>query len=63
MSTVEFVWDVRNIEHLGRHNITPREAEEAILLDSLEAALQRHADEDRVLCFGRTANGRLPTIV
>jgi uncharacterized DUF497 family protein len=56
---VEFVWDASNIEHLGRHKITPQEAEEAILLDSLEPDLQRHSDEDRVLCFGRTAKGRL----
>lgn len=60
---VEFIWDAGNIGHLGRHRITPQEAEEAILLDSLEPDLQQHCDEDRVLCFGRTTNGRLLTII
>ena len=59
----KFRWDAANIEHLGRHKITPQEAEEAILLDSLESDLQPHAHEDRVLCFGRTAKGRLLTII
>lgn len=63
MSNVEFTWDASNIEHLGRHKITPQEAEEAILLDSLEFELQQHSDEERVLCFGRTAKGRLLTVI
>ncbi|MCC6363192.1 MAG: BrnT family toxin [Bryobacterales bacterium] len=60
---MEFVWDARNIEHLKRHKITPQEAEETILLDCLESDLQQHAGEERVLCFGRTAQGRLLTII
>jgi uncharacterized protein len=63
MSIVEFIWDANNVEHLGRHKITPTEAEETILLDSLEPDLQQHSDEARVLCFGRTAKGRLLTII
>jgi uncharacterized protein len=57
------MWDASNTEHLGRHRITPQEAEEAVLLDSLEPDLQRRSGEARVLCFGRTAAGRLLTIV
>ena len=60
---MEFLWDAANIAHLGRHKITPQEAEEAILLDSVEFELQQHRGEERVLCFGRTACGRLLTIV
>ena len=63
MSIVEFIWDASNIEHLRRHKITPQEAEEAILLDSLEPGLQQHSEEESVLCFGRTAKGRLLTII
>jgi uncharacterized DUF497 family protein len=48
---------------LRRHKIRPQEAEEAILLDSLETDLQQHSQEDRVLCLGRTANGLLLAII
>jgi uncharacterized DUF497 family protein len=50
-------------KHLGRHKITPQEAEEVLLLDSLESEIQEHVGQQRVLCFGRTARGRLLTIV
>jgi uncharacterized DUF497 family protein len=60
---VEFRWDASNIEHLGRHKITAQQAEEAILLDSVETDLQQHSGEQRVLCLGRTASGRLLTII
>ncbi|MCZ2146484.1 MAG: BrnT family toxin [Bryobacterales bacterium] len=60
---MEFIWDAANARHLGRRKITPQGAEETILLDSLESEFQHHADEQRVLCFGRTATGRLLTII
>lgn len=60
---MEFVWDTANIGHLARHKMTLQEAEEAVLPDSLESEFQHHAGEERVLCFGRTANGRMLTII
>ena len=63
MSMVGFLWDANNMEHLGRHKITPQEAEEAVLLDSMEPDIQQRAGEDRVVCFGCTASGRLLTII
>ena len=63
MSGMEFVWDASNIEHLRRHKITPQEAEEAIQIEALVQEIQDHPTEGRVLCFGRTAKGRLLTIV
>jgi hypothetical protein len=53
---VTFDWDAANIQHLARHRVTPKEAEEAVLIDPLVAGVQSHETEDRILCFGR---GRL----
>jgi predicted DNA binding CopG/RHH family protein/uncharacterized DUF497 family protein len=59
---VEFNWDAENRKHIARHGIAPEEAEEAVLIDPLEAGAQ-HENEERVLCFGRTKLGRLLTIL
>jgi uncharacterized DUF497 family protein len=63
LSTVDFEWDAVNAKHLRRHRITQAEAEEAILIDSVEMGIQRHPTEDRVLSTGRTTKGRLLTII
>ena len=63
MTIVKFVWDAENTRHLARHKITPQEAEEAIQIEPLVQEFQEHSSEDRVLCFGRTAKGRLLTII
>jgi len=60
---VEFDWDAANLRHLARHGIAPEEAEEAVLIEPLEADVQEHGSEERVLCFGRTKSGRLLTIL
>lgn len=60
---MEFAWDAENRKHIARHAITPKEAEEAALIEPLEAAVQQHESEERVLCFGRTKAGRLLTIL
>ena len=60
---MEFDWDAANVQHIARHDISPREAEEAVLIEPLEADVQRHESEARVLCFGRTRSGRLLTIL
>lgn len=59
---MEFDWDAGNLKHIARHGVTPREAEEAVLIEPLEADVQPHESEERVLCFGRQ-NGRLLTIL
>jgi uncharacterized DUF497 family protein len=56
---MEFDWDEENEQHIARHGINPKEAEEAILIEPLEADVQPHESEERVLCFGRTNSGRL----
>ena len=60
---MEFDWDAENRKHIRRHGITPKEAEEAVLIEPLEARVQQHKDEERVLCFGRTKSERLLTIL
>lgn len=58
-----FDWDAANKKHIARHSVTPAEAEQAIQIDPLVADIQSHETEDRVLCFGRTAAGRLLTVL
>jgi uncharacterized DUF497 family protein len=60
---VTFDWDAANIQHLAWHGITPKEAEQAVLIDPLVAGVQSHEAEDRILCFGRTVSGRLLTVL
>jgi uncharacterized DUF497 family protein len=60
---MEFDWDAGNSKHLARHGIVPEEAEEAVLIEPLEADVQPHESEERVLCFGRTKSGRLLTVL
>jgi hypothetical protein len=60
---MEFDWDADNVQHIARHGINPKEAEEAVLMGPLEADVQSHEGEERVLCFGRTKSGRLLTIL
>jgi uncharacterized DUF497 family protein len=60
---MEFDWDADNLQHIARHGINPKEAEEAVLIEPLEADVQPHESEERVLCFGRTRSGRLLTIL
>ena len=60
---MEFDWDADNVQHIARHGIDPEEAEEAVLIEPLEADVQPHESEERVLCFGRTKSARLLTIL
>jgi len=60
---MEFEWDAGNRKHIGRHAITPEEAEEAVTFEPLEADVQQYETEQRVLCFGRTKTGRMLTVL
>jgi len=37
---VSFDWDAANIQHFARHGVTPREAEQAVVIDPLVAGVQ-----------------------
>jgi hypothetical protein len=58
-----FEWDEGNREHIARHRISPREAEEVILRDPLDIELQHEGVEERLLHLGETARGRILQIV
>ena len=60
---MEFDWDADNLKHIARHSVTPEEAEQAVLIEPLEADVQPHEKEERVLCFGRAKSGRLLTVL
>jgi len=60
---MEFDWDAGNLKHIARHGISRDDAEEAVLIEPLEADTQQHEAEERVLCFGRTRSGRLLTVL
>ena len=38
---MEFDWDADNLQHIARHGINPKEAEEAVLIEPLEAIFNR----------------------
>jgi uncharacterized DUF497 family protein len=53
----EFDWDESNIRHLARHDVSPLEAEQAILdPDAVVFELQTE-EEDRFKTMGRAAGG------
>ena len=58
---MKFDWDVDNLRHIARHGVKPKEAEEAVLIEPLEADVQPHESEERVLCFGRRGKIRVVT--
>jgi len=60
---VGFDWNAANVEHIARHTIIPQEAEDAVQIEPLDADVQQHDGELRVLCFGRTKSGRLLTVL
>ena len=60
---MEFDWDTDNLRHIARHGVNRSEAEEAVLIEPLEADVQPHESEERVLCFGHAKSGRLLTVL
>ncbi len=60
---MEFDWDSGNLNHIARHGVTREEAEQAVVIEPLEAEVQLDASENRVICLGRTNSGRLLTVI
>ncbi len=58
-----FDWDPANAGHLAAHEVTPEEAEQALLNEHLTIETQMIGDEERTVCLGRTNAGRLLTFV
>jgi uncharacterized DUF497 family protein len=59
-----FDWDSHNIEHLAKHAVTIREAEQAILdASAILVEMQEHDSEARIQTVGITAQGRILTVI
>ena len=58
-----FDWDEGNTNHIARHGVTPREAEEVIRGNPIVLEGQFRNREQRILCAGRTATGRALAVV
>lgn len=58
-----FDWDDANILHLAGHNISPEEAEEAILGDPIDIGFDVVHGEERSSSIGETAEGRILHVV
>jgi uncharacterized DUF497 family protein len=56
---MEFDWDADNEQHIARHGINPKEAEEAILIEPLETDVQPHESGSVVVCRAGTSSLRL----
>jgi len=57
---LEFDWDNGNIEHIARHNVSPSEAEQVLLIDPIELESVSHPmDGIRIRYIGRTAKDRI----
>lgn len=50
-----FLWDEENVAHVGRHQVSQDEVEEALT----ENPVILRGPDGRYLAYGRTANGRL----
>jgi len=63
MNHAEFDWDFENISHIARHNVSPDEAEEVLLADSLDLDQEFIEGEWRFKNLGSTRRGRFLVIV
>jgi uncharacterized DUF497 family protein len=60
----EFQWDDANRHHLASHDVTPEEAEQAILdHHAVLLEIQIGGDEERTKALGMTATGRILAVV
>jgi uncharacterized DUF497 family protein len=64
MEDLQFAWDTHNRGHLGRHNVRPEEAEQALRGDILDLDYKvTEEGEPRWTAIGRTIGGRILVIV
>ncbi len=63
---IEFEWDEANLGHIGRHDVTQDEAEQALNGEPLDIDLQIEESsdgEERLLQVGATTTGRILQLV
>ncbi len=59
----DFDWDEANISHIGRHGVTPAEAEYVIRCGNLRLKSEERSGEGRHAELGETSDGRLLVVV
>jgi uncharacterized DUF497 family protein len=59
---MQFDWDSVNRKHIGRHDISPYEAEQVLLNDPLDLEMQVVDGEERFTQVGETKTGRILVI-
>jgi uncharacterized protein len=59
MENILFDWDNANVRHIAEHDVTPEEAEEAILGDPLDIGFDSVDAEERWSYLGETNSGRI----
>jgi uncharacterized DUF497 family protein len=63
MNDALFDWDDANIDQIAEHDVTPEEAEEAILRDPLDVGYDLINGEERWTYLGETGEGRILRVV
>lgn len=58
-----FLWDVGNIDHIARHDISPEEAEQVVENDPFDIARYLRNGEERLNQVGETDAGRVLVVV
>ncbi len=59
----QFDWDAANVGHLAEHDVSPLEAESAILDPNAMMIEIQAGEEERVKALGRAFNGRILVVV
>ena len=58
-----FEWDSANTEHIGRHNVTPAEAEQVLANDPEDLDFAMFGEEERWTAIGHTNRLRILLVV
>ncbi|MGN6593381.1 MAG: BrnT family toxin [Terriglobales bacterium] len=60
---VEFDWDVANVEHIGRHGISPDQVEQVFSNLPEEKGQKNRQGEERFIVEGRDDTGRVMMVI
>jgi len=52
---IAFDWDQSNLAHIALHDVTPEEAEQVVVGNSIRLAVVILKGEERTICGGRTS--------
>jgi uncharacterized DUF497 family protein len=63
VAALTFEWDSANTRHIGRHNVTPPEAEQVLMNDPQDLDFAMFGDEQRWTAIGHTNLLRILLVV